>query len=843
MEMNMEKLVFPEEVKKDLLKSDIPIEEVVKVGWSTPCPTADKLKELLGFVPSYLNSINHILVFPYYNQSGEIIYNRVKLYPPIENTRYLSPKDKKPHLYIFPEDWKKLASPKTKFLIVEGEKKWLKLRLELPQPPDFNYVVIGISGITCWNADEWKKIDLIGRDIYLCFDADGEDNKDVRREEIKLYAYLKNKGAKVKSLVWQRKEGRGIDDYLVSSPQPKENLQKLIQQLIQQAVNPLQKYADRPYVEVTDALKKVRVNARTHKILTEEIKQHIREGKALRITSIGKDIIHSKEAKRHFPESQADSLIELLKELREKGVVSYFHDETKETWARVRVDKHWENYPVKSRYFRQFARKVFYQVYNKAINNDALNTALSNLEATLPYDLEEHKLNIRIAQKDGNIFYSLCNKNWQAVKITPQGWEIINTPPVFFKQLPHQKPQVIPNKNGDVNTILDFLNLKDKDARILAIVWLVASFIPDIPHPIPVLYGSQGAGKSFFFKLLREIIDPSVLSLLSLSKDKTELTQVLSHHYFAPYDNLTSLSDWASDVFSRAVTGEGNTKRKLYTDDEDVVYSYQRCIGLNGINCVALKPDLLDRSILIELQRIPRNERKEEKELWEKFNKVKPKILGGVFNVLSQAFSIYPTVNLDALPRMADFSHYGYAIAEALGIGGEQFLQAYYNNIKTQNEQVIEGNPVASCLMEFMGDKSDWEGTASELLEELNKVAEELKINLNSKSWVKTPQLLARKLNTLRTNLEEVGIDFSKGWNGKKRIISLSLKEEENTVGIVGSVGNPVNTRISAPTIPPMIPTISNNTVGNSVSVKPTSDKASVDTNDTDDKIPTKRGA
>lgn len=804
---------FPEEIEKDLLKSGIPVKEALKMGWfATGHPIKDKLKEFLGFTPKHFLAINNILVFPYYAQNGEIISYRVKLYPPIDDAKYLSPINEKPHLYILPEYWQKLASSKTKLLIVEGEKKSLKLKLELLQPTGFSYVVIGISGVTCWNTEEWEQIDLVGMDAYLCFDADSDDNKDVRREELKLYAFLNNNGANVKSLMWEMARGKGIDDYLVSSPQPKESLQRLIQQ----AVSPLQKYAQRPYVEVTNALKKVEVNARTRKVLAEEVRQCIEEGKTLRITSIEKDI-QSEKTKHHFPGSQTDGLLELLKKSGEQNNVFYFHDETKEIWAGVKVDNHRENYPVQSRHFRQFAQKLFYQNYSKAVNNDALNTALSNLEAALPYNLEEHKVNIRVAQKDGVIYYDLCNKNWEVVEITSQGWEIINDSPVLFKRFPHQKAQVIPSKDGDVSAILEFLNLKNGDTQTLVLIWLAVVFISDIPHPIPVLYGSQGSAKSFFFKLLKEIADPSITPLLSLGKDKSELTQQLSHHYFAPYDNLTFLPDWVSDVFCRAVTGEGNTKRKLYTDDDDVIYSYQRCIGLNGINCVTLKPDLLDRSILIELQRIPPEERKKEEELWAKFNQSKPRILGGIFNALAQTLHILPTVNLKSLPRMADFAHYSYAVAEALGIGGKDFLEVYYNNIKIQTEQVVEGNPVAYCLMEFIKDKLEWEGTASQLLGKLAEVATKLNINTHSKGWVKTPGSLSRILNVLKVNLEEVGVVCNHGWKGKEKIIFLFQKEEKNTVGIVGSVGELISTTDTAPTVSP---TVTNNTVGNSVGSK-----------------------
>jgi hypothetical protein len=88
---------------------------------------------------------------------------------------------------------------------------------------------------------------------------------------------------------------------------------------------------------------------------------------------------------------------------------------------------------------------------------------------------------------------------------------------------------------------------------------------------------------------------------------KDEFVQQLSHNYVAYYDNVRGTPKWLADEACKAVTGIGQTKRKLYTNDEDVVYEYKRCLGFSGINICMTEPDVLDRSILIELRRIPRD--------------------------------------------------------------------------------------------------------------------------------------------------------------------------------------------------------------------------------------------
>ena len=81
------------------------------------------------------------------------------------------------------------------------------------------------------------------------------------------------------------------------------------------------------------------------------------------------------------------------------------------------------------------------------------------------------------------------------------------------------------------------------------------------------------------------------------------------------FDNLSELSEGCSDMLCRSVSGYGFSKRELYTNDDDVIYNIKRTIGINGINLTATKPDLLERSILIALERISTENRKQESEI------------------------------------------------------------------------------------------------------------------------------------------------------------------------------------------------------------------------------------
>lgn len=300
-------------------------------------------------------------------------------------------------------------------------------------------------------------------------------------------------------------------------------------------------------------------------------------------------------------------------------------------------------------------------------------------------------------------------------------------------------------------------------------VYLVSCFIPGFPHPIPYVYGPQGSAKSTISLIARKLVDPSKLEVLSMPKSPEELTQQLSHNYFLFYDNVSYISSEISDLLCRAITGSGFSKRRLYTDEDDVIFSILANVGINGINLSAAQPDLLERSLLLELESITSSNRREGGKLISEFMAERAKILGAIFRTLTKALTIKPDIEVAHLPRMADFTLYGCAIAEALGYSREKFLEAYNRNIESQNEEALESHIVATMIVSFMEDKDAWKGTASELLQAIhNLVPME---DLQDKGLPKKASVLSRQINTLKSTLRSAGLKIYNHREVKRRVI------------------------------------------------------------------------
>ncbi|MCH7779357.1 MAG: hypothetical protein IH848_00795 [Acidobacteria bacterium] len=475
-------------------------------------------------------------------------------------------------------------------------------------------------------------------------------------------------------------------------------------------------------------------------------------------------------------DSQAVRLVEYIEELN----VELFHDPIGDAWARVEVHEHRETWSCSSKHFRQWLARLVWEKEQKAPSSESLSSALNVIQAKARFDGAEHELHNRVARHDGAIWYDLGDSEWRAVRVDARGWSIVKSPPILFRRYAHQCSQVGPRRGGELRKLLSFVNVNDDDHRLLLLVYLVSCFIPDIPHPIPVMHGGQGAAKTTLVRMLRRIIDPSQTETLGPAKDPTEMVQQLSHHWTPYYDNIAHLPQWMSDILCRASTGGGFSKRKLYTDEEDFIVSFRRCPGLNGINIAVQQPDLLDRCLLFGLDPIPEDRCRDEERLWEEFEAVRSLLLGAAFDTLSRAMAIKPDVRLDRLPRMADFAIWGTAIAKALGFSQQEFLNAIKRNFSVRNEEILTSDVVASAVRLFMESQETWEGTPTELLNELEAAAAKLKVSVRSKEWPKAPNILTRRLNVVRGNLAAAGIDVTRGRStGGSRTVRIRKREPE----------------------------------------------------------------
>jgi hypothetical protein len=485
--------------------------------------------------------------------------------------------------------------------------------------------------------------------------------------------------------------------------------------------------------------------------------------------------------------SQATKLLSLVA----SSNVHLFHDAEGVAYATFTVEEHRETWRLDSRSWKHFLSAMYWKKYQTAPSADAIAEAQNVLVGKALFGGSEERVALRIAAHEGAILLDLCNAHWQVIEITDVGWRVIDDSPVRFVRRPGNLPLPMPSRNGDVNALRRFINMRDEGSWILTLCWLVAALRPSGPFPVMVVSGEQGSAKSSTCRMLRSLVDPNKSPLRRPPRDERDLMIAAQNSAVLVFENLSSIQPWLSDALCALATGGGFGTRLLYTDDDEKLFDAQRPVMLNGIGDLATRSDLLDRAIGQTLPPIPDNKRIDEAQLKTDFEKARPVILGGLLDAVSTALRNLPTIKIDEKPRMADFFLWGCAAEPAFGCPTGTFAAAYAANREHLNEQAIDDAPIGRVVLEFMEDKAEWSGTATDLLSRLDEIADER--TKEDRHWPKRANVLGNALRRVAPNLRRGGVEIEfdrEKSRGRSRIVTLR-KGAQNAVRDCPAVQNP----------------------------------------------------
>jgi hypothetical protein len=503
--------------------------------------------------------------------------------------------------------------------------------------------------------------------------------------------------------------------------------------------------------------------------------------------------------------SQATILIRLVEE---RGV-ELFHTPNPKPYASIVIDGHRETWPLRSSSFNRWLRREFYLEEGTAPNNQAISDALGVLEGQAEYGGPEWPVAVRLAECPSGICLDLGEATWQAVEIGPGGWKVVAIPSVRFTRPRGLQPLPVPERGGRLSDIQRFLNVGDRDF-ILLLAWELGALRPTGPYPPLNVSGEQGTAKSTALRVLRRLIDPNKADLRSEPRDPIDLMIAAQNGWVIAYDNLSFLPARLSDCLCRLATGVGFGTRQLYTDDEEMLFESMRPILCNGIEVFATRADFIDRSILVTLEQIPKQRRREEKAFWQDFYQARPKLLGALLTAVSTGLANVDHVRIPDLPRMADFATWAFA---CLGDDGPAFLEAYRSNRADANDLPLEADlivpPLWAVAQGAWSRGKDWVGTASELLAALATHVDEKA--QRRKDWPPDGRRLSGRLRRLAPNLRnatpglDVVLDEKRARNG--RLVFLREVTPPDTPGQPKTFAeNQGNAASPASTQPPRAP-------------------------------------
>jgi hypothetical protein len=711
----------------DLRRSGLSDAQIARCGFHS-LTDAEHVRQVLRW-KRYDGRLGPCLALPFCDHDGRpTSYVRVKPDAPRGEegggiVKYESPKGMANRPYFPPGTLPALQDPSRPLLVTEGEKKAAKADQE-------GFPCVGLVGVYGWQkkrargpdgqaqgarelTDALAAVTWRGRTVYLAYDSDAASNANVRWAEWHLAQVLVQHGATVK--IVRLPPGApgpdgtpakvGLDDYLVAHTAVD------FRGLLAEATDP-----DPP----------------------------------------GRGPKRKKGKSAEEKESHAAALLRLA------GVAELFHAPDGTAYATVPVEReggavHHETVGVRRGGFRKWLLRAFYHAKGQAPSSEALHGALGVLEARAVFDGVERPVFTRVGSEDPArvLYLDLGGPDWEAVEVTAAGWQVVARPPVKFRRAGGLLRLPAPARAGTVAELHRFLNVQGDGHLSLVLAWLLAALRSQGPYPVLALHGEQGSAKSTNARVLRGLVDPNSAPLRSEPREARDLMIAASNGWVVAFDNLSHLPGWFSDALCRLSTGGGFSTRELYTDADEVLFDAMRPAVLTGIEELATRGDLAERSLVVHLPAIRDDARRPEADFWAEYDEARPRLLGALLDRAAGALRERPAVRLPSLPRMADFAVWATAGERGQGEPKGDFLKAYTLNANEANELALEASPVAGRVR-TLAEAGAWEGTCTDLLGKLAEGVDER--TTKSREWPKNARALGGQLRRLGPSLRKAGV-------------------------------------------------------------------------------------
>lgn len=501
-----------------------------------------------------------------------------------------------------------------------------------------------------------------------------------------------------------------------------------------------------------------------------------------------KDLLKLYPDKRMLPprrrksEAEEEKVVDtLLRDIEEEQHIFYY-DRREIPYVSIVKDGVMQYMEVSGNDYKKYLRYMYYEKYSKAVPKDALQLVLDTLAVKALVEGKEITPAYRCAYYDGKIFYYLADQEQTVICIDENGYRVISESPVPFIKKQNMSEQVMPVRSKySLKTFgKKYWQFASADDRILHWTLVVSRFIAEGSQPLIYYFGDRGSAKSTSMKLDKMIVDPSAIDLKALPKNISDVVAAVSNQYIVCFDNVSYISSELSDIFCIVATHGYYAKRKYYSDNEEYAVKLNARVSFSGITNLSGKPDLIDRMVCLKLNRIESSKRRTEEEIMKEFEADLPYILDRVLRILSKAIPIYNELKLERLPRMADFAKWGYALAEAMGYGGDRFLKIYERNQSDLLENMVSEDSVITVLIEALKKYHYFRGTVTELLSSLTDMATKMKIDTKV-GWARDASSLSRKLYENQSVLSMFGISVSRGKSNGERYIELNMEDGDNS--------------------------------------------------------------
>ena len=493
--------------------------------------------------------------------------------------------------------------------------------------------------------------------------------------------------------------------------------------------------------------------------------------------------LNDKSSVKHNKKTNA---VILFEHCQEKEVIVFQRIDTSDIYCRFPTHNKFIIDSLESSRFETWLYKENLEITKRELRKSDLTGVLGLLKIKA-YEIPPKKIFIRWGWMNNKVYCDLCNNNSQVIEISENGWQVINNSPVWFLKTQTMKSLPVPSKIGSWQDLRPLLNVSEEDYYLI-IAWLLSSCF-DIPYYILGISSEHGAGKSFLTKLLSMIIDPRLDDLVSPPQNSDDLYAIATSRYLTALNNVSTITPEISDDFCRISDGGSMSKRLLYSNNEIYSITLRHPIIYNGISISPDRPDLLDRTLIIEPLPIKEKARQTETKLLEDFEKEKPKILAALFNAITGVLRNKEYNPLD-IGRRADAE---VIIRRACRSGAMPYTENDFKQIlkvseKSKAEEALSNSILASEILKIRNRKYNcWQGTANDLIVKISEYLSPYEL----KYIPQTAKKLYKDLERLAPLLRREGITYEILRSNKQRTIKITfdntttLFEEQNPLSIL----------------------------------------------------------
>lgn len=297
-------------------------------------------------------------------------------------------------------------------------------------------------------------------------------------------------------------------------------------------------------------------------------------------------------------------------------------------------------------------------------------------------------------------------------------------------------------------------------------VWLFALAFPDLMPTKPLLLfeGGAGSGKSSASQFIQLALMGAKKPMILQKNKEDDFGVILLRSPIAVFDNTDSFIEWVPDAVCSYTTSGMWTKRKLFSDNEEITIKPHAFIAIASKNPASFRrEDTADRCILIRLQRITGNLRQEGLE--SAILRQRGKILGEYLYFVNEIIRRVREGAMDKEPelgedesgepiqksfRMADFASLAFVVGDVLGWKPRETLDLLDALESERDAFINEEDPLMEVMHEWLAKKvpgRPWNigrlVTAQELYTELNQLAQE-----GHRQFYKTSRQLVQKMRS-----------------------------------------------------------------------------------------------